>query len=68
MEKVVRDVKMEGLTWGASKLVDIAFGVKKLQIIATVIDALVSVDDIQEQIQAFEDFVQSTDIAAFNKI
>jgi len=59
---------MEGLTWGASKLVEVAFKIKKLQIMAVVVDDLVSTEDIQDQIQAFEELVQSTDIAAFNKI
>jgi len=68
MERLVRSVQMEGLNWGNSKLVEIAYGIKKLQIMATIIDDLVSVDDIQDQIQAFSDHVQSTDIAAFNKI
>jgi elongation factor 1-beta len=68
MERLVRSVQIEGLTWGASKLVEIAYGLKKLQIMATIVDDLVSVDDVQDQIQAFEDNIQSTDIAAFNKI
>lgn len=31
-------------------------------------DDKVSVDDLVEKIQEFEDYVQSVDIAAFNKI
>jgi elongation factor 1-beta len=31
-------------------------------------DEKVSVDDLTEEITAFEDYVQSVDIAAFNKI
>ena len=31
-------------------------------------DEKVSVDELTEKIQEFEDFVQSVDIAAFNKI
>jgi len=68
MERLVRSITMEGLTWGASKLVEVAFKIKKLQIMAVVVDDLVSTEDIQDQIQAFEELVQSTDIAAFNKI
>lgn len=59
---------MEGLTWGGSELKPIAFGVKKLTIISVIVDDLVSADVIQEQIEAFEDEVQSVDIAAFNKL
>lgn len=51
-----------------AKLVEIAFGIKKLQIMCIVEDDKVSVDALVELIQEFEDFVQSVDIAAFNKI
>ena len=40
----------------------------KLSILCTVVDDLVSVDDLVEKIQEFEDYVQSVDIAAFNKV
>lgn len=68
MEKHVRSVVMDGLLWGASKLVPLAYGIKKLQICCVIEDDKVSVDELQEKIQEFEDFVQSVDIAAFNKI
>lgn len=32
LEKAVRSIEMEGLLWGASKLVAIGYGIKKLQI------------------------------------
>jgi elongation factor 1-beta len=68
MEAEVRRIQLDGLMWGASKLVPVAFGVKKLQIMATVEDDKVSVDWLEEQITGLEDYVQSMDIAAFNKI
>lgn len=69
MEKQIRDgIKKDGLIWGAAKQVPIAFGIKKLQIGCVVEDDKVSIDELQEQIEAFEDYVQSVDIAAFNKI
>jgi len=68
MEKQVRTIEMPGLVWGASKLVPVGYGIKKLQIMCIVEDDKVSVDDLTEKIQEFEDFVQSVDIAAFNKI
>ncbi|VVC25385.1 Hypothetical protein CINCED_3A007389 [Cinara cedri] len=68
LEQQVRTITMDGLVWGASKLVEIAFGIKKLQIMCIVEDDKVSVDALVETIQEFEDFVQSVDIAAFNKI
>ncbi|KAF8790077.1 probable elongation factor 1-delta isoform X1 [Argiope bruennichi] len=68
LEIAVRKIQMDGLTWGASKLVPLAYGIKKLQIIATVVDDKVSVDGLQESIEEIEDLVQSVDIAAFNKL
>merc|ERR1712000_404267 len=55
MERLVREITMEGLTWTASELKEVAFGIKKLSIMCTIIDDLVSTDDIQEQICGFED-------------
>jgi len=68
LEELVRGITMEGLTWGPSKQVEIAYGIKKLQISCVVVDDLVYTEDIEEQIQAFEDYVQSIDIAAFTKV
>jgi len=68
MEKLVRGIEMQGLTWGWSKLVPVGYGIKKLQINCVVVDDDVSVDDLEEKITAFEDHVQSMDIHAFNKI
>lgn len=68
MEKAVRSVEMDGLLWGAAKLVPVGYGINKLQICCVIEDDKVSVDLLQETIQEFEDYVQSVDIAAFNKI
>jgi len=68
LEKCVRSIEMDGLLWGSSKLVPLAYTIKKLQISCVVEDDKVSVDDLEEKITAFEDYVQSIDIAAFNKI
>ena len=68
MEDNVRTIVMDGLLWGASKLIPLAYGIKKLQIMCVIEDDKVSVDELTEKIEAFEDVVQSVDIAAFNKI
>jgi len=68
MEEHVRTVVMEGLIWGASKLVPVGYGINKLQIMCVIEDDKVSTEELTEKIEAFEDFVQSVDIAAFNKI
>lgn len=68
LEECVRSIEMDGLLWGASKLVPLAYGIKKLQISCVVEDDKVSTDDLEEKICAFEDYIQSMDIAAFNKV
>lgn len=40
-------------------MVPVGYGIKKLQIGAVVVDDLVSIEDLEEKIVAFEDFVQS---------
>ncbi|PYH95936.1 elongation factor 1-beta [Aspergillus ellipticus CBS 707.79] len=68
MEANVRAIEMDGLVWGASKLVAIGFGIKKLQINLVVEDEKVSTDELQQQIEEDEDHVQSTDVAAMQKL
>ena len=71
LEEAVRSVQMEGLTWGASKLVAVGYGIKKLQIMLTIVDDLVSVDTLIEEVlceEPINEYVQSCDIVAFNKI
>jgi elongation factor 1-beta len=82
LEDSVRSIEMGGLVWGASKLVPIGYGIRKLQItlvvgsslIFSVVqelisrghaeDELVSLDDLQDKIAEFEDYIQSSDVAA----
>ncbi|KAE8730914.1 Elongation factor 1-delta [Hibiscus syriacus] len=71
LEEAVRGVQMEGLLWGASKLVPVGYGIKKLQIMLTIVDDLVSVDTLIEErltVEPINEYVQSCDIVAFNKI
>jgi len=68
LEEAVRSITMDGLLWGSSKLVPLAYGIKKLQIATVVEDDKVSIEELTEKIEGFEDFIQSVDIAAFNKI
>ncbi|XP_034556366.1 phenylalanine--tRNA ligase beta subunit isoform X2 [Notolabrus celidotus] len=68
LEECVRSVGMEGLLWGQSKLVPVGYGIKKLQIGCVVEDDKVGTDLLEEAITAFEEYVQSVDVAAFNKI
>uniref|UniRef100_A0AAV2KRQ0 Translation elongation factor EF1B beta/delta subunit guanine nucleotide exchange domain-containing protein n=1 Tax=Knipowitschia caucasica TaxID=637954 RepID=A0AAV2KRQ0_KNICA len=68
MEECVRSLQMDGLVWGQAKLVPVGYGIKKLQINCVVEDDKVGTDLLEEHITAFEDLVQSVDVAAFNKI
>ncbi|XP_063821517.1 elongation factor 1-delta isoform X2 [Ostrinia nubilalis] len=68
MEQAVRAISTDGLLWGAAKLVPLAYGIHKLQISCVVEDDKVSVDWLTEEIEKIEDYVQSIDIAAFNKV
>jgi len=85
LEESVRSLEQDGLVWGASKLVPIGYGIKKLQITLVVgmshllalfpgtnpsstEDEKVSLDELQEKIAEFEDYVQSSDIAAMQKL
>jgi elongation factor 1-beta len=62
LEEAVRSISQDGLVWGSSTLIPVGFGIKKLQITLVVEDDKVSLEELQEQIEEFEDFVQSTDI------
>merc|ERR1712176_910643 len=68
LEECVRSVTMDGLLWGTGKFVAVGYGIKKLQITCVVEDDKVSTDDLEDQITGFDDYVQSMDIVAFNKI
>ncbi|GAW22873.1 hypothetical protein ANO14919_124190 [Xylariales sp. No.14919] len=68
LEASVRSIEKDGLVWGASKLVPVGFGIKKLQINLVIEDDKISLSDLEEEIQGFEDYVQSTDIAAMQKL
>merc|ERR1711992_17824 len=68
MLKEVETIEMEGLVWGASKLVPVGYGINKLQVMCVVEDEKVSIDELSEKICDFEDYVQSVDIAAMSKI
>ncbi|KAI4867889.1 hypothetical protein F4820DRAFT_445707 [Hypoxylon rubiginosum] len=68
LEAAVRGIDKDGLVWGASQLLAVGFGIKKLQINLVVEDEKISLSDLQEEIEGFEDHVQSTDIFAMQKL
>ncbi|SPN97051.1 probable elongation factor 1 beta/delta chain [Cephalotrichum gorgonifer] len=68
LEAAVRAIEQDGLVWGASKLVPVGYGVRKLQINLVIEDEKVSTNDLQEEIEQIEDYVQSSDIVAMQKL
>ncbi|CAL9207064.1 unnamed protein product, partial [Musa hybrid cultivar] len=60
-----------GCLFTAAKLVAVGYGIKKLQIMMTIVDDLVSVDSLIEEeltVEPRNEYIQSCDIVAFNKI
>nr|ABC02173.1 eukaryotic translation elongation factor 1 beta 2 [Bos taurus] len=68
LEECVRSIQADGLVWGSSKLVPVGYGIKKFQIQCVVEDDKLGTDMLESQITAFDKYVQSMDVAAFNKI
>jgi len=67
--KILSEIAMEGLLWKQeTKKEPVAFGIYKLIIGCTVEDEKVSCDDLQEQIEAYDELVQSVDIQSFMKV
>jgi elongation factor 1-beta len=64
----VLSIEKDGLVWGASKLVTVGFGIKKLQLNLVIEDDKVSLDELQEHIEEFEDQVQSTAVIAIQDL
>ena len=64
LEANMREISIDGLTWGASKLVAVGYGISELQVNLVVEDEKVSIDDLQGQIEGDEDHVQSTDVVS----
>jgi translation elongation factor EF-1beta len=65
LEQKIRGIEMEGLKWLGASLIDVAYGIKKLRIMCQLVDVLVNPDSVREEIEKFEEEVQSTDIFAF---
>jgi len=68
LKKNVLAIEMDGLVWGGAKFVAVGFGIKKLQLNVVIEDEKVSLDELQAKIEEDEDHVQSTDIAAMQKL
>jgi len=69
MEEAIKTIKIEGSEWGATKLVPVDYGIKKLQIMCSVEDEKVSIsiEELSEKMKEL-DFVMSVEAASMNKI
>jgi len=68
MQRLVRTIIKDGLVWGQGQLKPVGYGINKLVINCIVEDDKVSIEELSEEIEGFEEYVQSVDVAAFNKI
>lgn len=68
-QKLFSEINQDGLFWKTEyKKEPVAFGIFKLIVGFSLEDEKVSVDDVVERIEALDEFVQSVEIASFNKI
>ncbi|KAI8722893.1 hypothetical protein NCS52_00434700 [Fusarium sp. LHS14.1] len=68
LEFAVRGIEKDGLVWGSSKLMPVGFDIKKLQISLVIEDEKISLSELEEEIQEFDDYVQSTDVVTMQKL
>jgi elongation factor 1-beta len=68
LEASARSIEKDGLVWGAGKLVPIGFGIRKLQVNIVVEDEKVSIDELSDDLCEFEDYIQSVDVVAMQKL
>ena len=67
-KKIISTVKKDGLQWNTGyKLEEVAFGIKKLVIAFLVEDKKCSVQEITDELESWEDDIQSVEIVSFNK-
>ena len=67
-KKIISTIKMDGLSWNTGyKLEEVAFGIKKLVIAFLAEDDKVSVQEIIDTLESWQDEIQSVETVAFNK-
>ena len=67
-KKIISTIKKDGLQWNTGyKLEEVAFGIKKLVIAFLVEDEKCSVQEIQDELESWENEIQSVEVVSFNK-
>ena len=67
-KKILSTIKKDGLSWNTGyKLEEVAFGVKKLIIAFLAEDDKCSVQEIVDELESWENDIQSVEVVSFNK-
>ena len=67
-KKIISTIKKDGLSWNTGyKLEEVAFGVKKLIIAFLAEDEKCSVQEIVDELESWENDIQSVEVVSFNK-
>ena len=67
-KKIISTIKKDGLSWNTGyKLEEVAFGVKKLVIAFLAEDEKCSVQEIVDELESWENDIQSVEVVSFNK-
>ena len=66
IKESIQNIYADGLSWGESKIEEVAYGIKKL-VIGAIVKDRVSVEDLIEKIKKV-DGVQDVDVASFNEV
>jgi elongation factor 1-beta len=67
-KKIISTIKKDGLQWNTGfKLEEVAFGIKKLVIAFLAEDDKCSVQEITDELESWEDDIQSVEVVSFNK-
>ena len=67
VEAKIRQIYMDGMSWGTSVIRPIAYGLRQLQITAVIEDEKVNLDDLIDKIEELPE-VQSTAIYSYTKL
>ncbi|KAI9763983.1 MAG: Translation elongation factor 1 beta [Geoglossum simile] len=62
LDKEVRKIEMDGLRWGVSKFVGVAYGIQKLRIEMVIEDEKVSTNDLQKDIMSITEEISQEEI------
>ena len=68
LKNTFKGIEMEGLLWGATKLVPVGYGINKLQIRCNFEDKKVSIEELSEKMTQIKEHVKSVEITTQKKL